>query len=515
MYMGKKIVLNWRMFHTLSQKQRRQTINSIIAITTAAVLLFFTSIYLSKRYFEYFTSKSHCKVTFIISRYEESLSWIKNLPLPPISTGHDINIVIYNKGSTDIDANIASFLPSYVNNLTIKKIDNIGRCDHSYIHYIHENYDDLHGCYIFISGSCYDIPYKWYKTTKTVACVFETCDTCIYADYVGGDISQVMANFKLENWTASHPTNMQRNNVSKLIQADIRPYGKWYENQFDDIGKIEYVCYGGILSAHSKHIKHRPRSFYRNLLTQLSKGDNVEVGHYVERSWLAIFHPVPAKCIKSIESYAELHSIPIYIVSMDRRPHRRQEIISRIKDDPRYHIAMTAAVDGHKLFEVFITKPGEAGCFLSHLMMWKAFLKTDAPFAFILEDDADIQLPEQWHLIDSAVKHTPNNWEIIWLGSTQIHYPSKNTRVNEHISVNRSVLFGTHAYLISNAGAKHLYNKYKRLEDFKKLSEFSKYRQIDVELSELLDIAQYIVNDNVSIPQLQMGSDTFFMNVPS
>jgi hypothetical protein len=36
---------------------------------------------------------------------------------------------------------------------------------------------------------------------------------------------------------------------------------------------------------------------YKELLDHFPQHSNPEVGHYFERVWLAIFHPVPKKCI--------------------------------------------------------------------------------------------------------------------------------------------------------------------------------------------------------------------------
>ena len=39
-------------------------------------------------------------------------------------------------------------------------------------------------------------------------------------------------------------------------------------------------------------IRQHPKKYYQNFLDELSKSPNPEVGHYVERSWCAIFYPL-------------------------------------------------------------------------------------------------------------------------------------------------------------------------------------------------------------------------------
>lgn len=65
----------------------------------------------------------------VIARYNEDLSWVKNL------SSKDIQIFIYNKGR-EIDDNFS-------NNTTVIDLENIGREAHTYLQHIIENYDSL------------------------------------------------------------------------------------------------------------------------------------------------------------------------------------------------------------------------------------------------------------------------------------------------------------------------------------------------------------------------------------
>jgi len=48
----------------------------------------------------------------------------------------------------------------------------------------------------------------------------------------------------------------------------------------------------GIFSINKKDVMKYPKNRYEKLLNQLSVGPNLEVAHYVERSWSAIFFPL-------------------------------------------------------------------------------------------------------------------------------------------------------------------------------------------------------------------------------
>lgn len=71
----------------------------------------------------------NAKNHIVISRYNEDLSWVKNL-----STEYT-QIFIYNKGGKIYD--------NFSNNITVIDLENIGREAHTYLHHIVENYDSL------------------------------------------------------------------------------------------------------------------------------------------------------------------------------------------------------------------------------------------------------------------------------------------------------------------------------------------------------------------------------------
>ena len=43
------------------------------------------------------------------------------------------------------------------------------------------------------------------------------------------------------------------------------------------------------MAVHRSRVHQRPRAFYATLLAQLAAAPNPEAGHFLERSWAAIF----------------------------------------------------------------------------------------------------------------------------------------------------------------------------------------------------------------------------------
>ena len=59
---------------------------------------------------------------------------------------------------------------------------------------------------------------------------------------------------------------------------------------------------------------------------------------------------------------------------------------------------------------------GEVGCTTSHLKAMKEFLKTDAPYAIIMEDDCDLDLVKFWNFSwRDFIAHLPFDWDVVQL----------------------------------------------------------------------------------------------------
>ena len=216
------------------------------------------------------------KVEMVIARYNEPLDWIKQEPF------NRYPIIIYNKGN---NTNFA--MTDKVQKVISLK--NLGKCDHTYFHHIVNRYDNLADVTIFLPGS---IDTRNDKYTKTIK-IFDNVgkyNTTVMIGQKNFDVKTQLYDFVLNKHVTSDPRNKQANGESSLIPAAIRPFGKWYENKFGSLN-TQYVLYTGIFAVAKEDILQHPVSYYRQFLDELSVGSNPEVGHYVERSWQAIFNP--------------------------------------------------------------------------------------------------------------------------------------------------------------------------------------------------------------------------------
>lgn len=93
---------------------------------------------------------------------------------------------------------------------------------------------------------------------------------------------------------------------------------------------------------------------------------------------------------------------------------------------------------------------GAIGASLSHLKVWSEFLKTDAKYALIMEDDA--KLPTTFSMmIHDCAKDLPENWDVWILGWNHTPVDTGN-----HRSPFKRILHfvGAHCYIINRKAAK-------------------------------------------------------------
>ena len=219
------------------------------------------------------------KIEIVMARYNEIINYIDKKPFDKYPA------IIYNKGPN---------LPQINEKNKITQLSNVGRCDHTYLYHIINNYDNLAEVTIFLPGSCLDGNKRKY-TNNVLEFVKKNHRTCLHGKQVK-DVLKDNYNFQLNNWKCSNPQNRSINPESTLALCPERPFGKWYEKNFGKIS-INIICYCGIFAVSKNHIRQHPKEHYEKLIKYVENHSNPEAGHYIERSWGAIFYPIPTNCI--------------------------------------------------------------------------------------------------------------------------------------------------------------------------------------------------------------------------
>jgi len=207
----------------------------------------------------------------VISHCNEDLSFLKLLDLNVFD-----QIILYRKNPECVD-----FFHSFDH--VVKMLPNVGRCDHTYLTHIINRYDDLSDITVFVPGSC-DIEMKFAKLITVLTQTLETKQSCALVHNVT-DVRKHFEDFQLTEYDCMHHKN-PKGVPMKL--CEYRPFGKWWTMVFGDY-LYDKVTYEGIFAIKREDILKRPKDFYQNLISFVDQHNNPEAGHYIERSWCAVF----------------------------------------------------------------------------------------------------------------------------------------------------------------------------------------------------------------------------------
>ena len=215
---------------------------SITAIITTIVL------YSSSKIKESFDNNKD--VLIVISRYNEELNWLKYIPF------NKYPVLIYNKGN-----NPDFFKPPNLKG--IRTIDNVGRCDHTYLYHIIQNYDKLNDITVFLPGSN-DMKEKMEKSLRLLNLIEEN-DSAVFIATKFKNVKHDLYSFQLNDWESSYGNNKILTKNDKLEPSPIRPFGKWFEDKFKNLN-ITNVSLLGIFSVSKEDILQHPKSYYEYLI---------------------------------------------------------------------------------------------------------------------------------------------------------------------------------------------------------------------------------------------------------
>lgn len=216
-------------------------------------------------------------VEIIVARYNESLSWTV-LPI-----FNKFKYTVYNKGDNDL------FEKSLVNKVI--NLPNVGRNDHTFLYHIIQNYDKLSKITVFLPGST-NIPYKLERAKKMLRSIIKSrYKTAYFYGFRTPSVKNEFHGFFMDRYAASDPQNYMKNSENIVKPCVLRPFSKWYSYFFSNFHATQYT-YGGVFSADKRDIHNCSLEKYSQLIETVSTHSNPEAGHYIERCWGVVFHPL-------------------------------------------------------------------------------------------------------------------------------------------------------------------------------------------------------------------------------
>jgi glycosyl transferase family 25 len=160
---------------------------------------------------------------------------------------------------------------------------------------------------------------------------------------------------------------------------------------------------------------------------------------------------------------------PVYVINLDRDVERMASLAGSLqslnlpfervsavlgKDVPNWEKLVDAELYGARN-RLPMPRPGEVGCYLSHLKVMEAFLRTDAPWCVILEDDVDVK-PECVEVL--AALGQQDDWDLVKLFCFHSGLPVRKRALTaaHHLVVHLTRTTSSAAYAVNRRGAETL-----------------------------------------------------------
>ena len=160
---------------------------------------------------------------------------------------------------------------------------------------------------------------------------------------------------------------------------------------------------------------------------------------------------------------------PIYVINLDRDVERMASVDGSLKslglgyvripavlgkEVPGWEMLVDADLYGGRNRNV-MPRPGEVGCYLSHLKAMEEFLRTDALWCVILEDDVEV-LPECLPVL--AALEEKDDWDLVKLYCHHAGMPVRKRALtsSHHLVVHLTRTTSSAAYAIKRHAAEIL-----------------------------------------------------------
>ena len=250
-------------------------------------------------------------VTLVISHCKHDLYWLKRM----MDIFDVKQLVIYSKcGYPVIGAPARA---------SIKRLLNVGRCDHTYAHFISEL--SLHEGIVFFLKDTNHVHWlfenkvkgreKGVMATRSYESMYDIAagnDQFACRQYFQPDIgisnnvvTKQLLRLRIPQYNYSFYNYSQHNTQQKpfAIHPNMLTWTK--EVGISIRQPLAPICYGGIFAVNVKRLLAIPKRVWDSVQISLSRANNIQEGHFMERAWAGMLslEPIeafdkPALCFK-------------------------------------------------------------------------------------------------------------------------------------------------------------------------------------------------------------------------
>jgi len=242
------------------------------------------------------------RITLVVSHCDKPLGWIWDQFLPP---GIVLNrVVIYSKCGKEVigapdDAEIV-ILP------------NVGRCDHTYAYHLARNgqaslnKNQLNEIVLFMKDNPQRM--EWWDRRSFDELLRITVSNgfgCIEQEKVFKNMypSYYHLHSKWREFQMKGGYSREKDRDKVDVFSSVYPdLGTWADSlEIPILQPLTPVCYGGVFAASLRNYTSDRLSVWKRIEENLSRGDNIEEGHFCERIWAGLLSkPLQESAVTSL-----------------------------------------------------------------------------------------------------------------------------------------------------------------------------------------------------------------------
>ena len=230
-------------------------------------------------------------VAVVVSFCHSDLDWL-HAALSPLNVQR---LTVYSKCNprSAVNQSVSRLSLSRVGGAEVVTLPNVGRCDHSFAHYLGERADFGADVILFLKDTHrIHQPALGRSLTKVVGLAASAGFACGQQPW--GQLSAWHSSRDLLTLTMRKYIKSRSDFKSRFasMREWLRAF-RWPGVAQLEAAPIWPVCYGGVFAASRSAASKVPRSFWNELSASLSRGDNIEEGHFTERLWAAVLGQPP------------------------------------------------------------------------------------------------------------------------------------------------------------------------------------------------------------------------------
>lgn len=253
-------------------------------------------------------AQNNTKLSIVISHCNSPVGWIASYMENVKFEIEDITIV--SKCGEEEVVGVDVLEKSFGKNITIQRLPNIGRCDHTYAHWIQENYnrvqneilasaarnnneEDSNNDLIFFVKDHNHMFKKGYRPFDVVfATALDAGFACVQKNGKK-DALTLHDKQRVGEFVITEYNHFARDENSVFKNSKYNNLKEWS----DDVGLVFpdsdyiHVCYGGSFVTQKRGLLSQSEMVWGKLTVNLSRGNNIKEGHFAERSWASIAAP--------------------------------------------------------------------------------------------------------------------------------------------------------------------------------------------------------------------------------